>query len=382
MCATKLATYADLGNRAAARKTTNAADKRRPSGSPATPESRTPAEIVPKWQGGPLERSPLKTPIRPMEKLVTVQPPTGHLAADPERPEPSEHRGDQQPPACSSQAASPSSPRPGASSESPFSLRERSATVRPPRNVDPAPVDLESLADNDSVSSDVRSVTVDPNPTEPFLSLGRVEEKITKQRSRVRWDRRTQRIAPLFRTFASKALISAAAAAAVQWFEFGMRDADHDRTMPMNLGGDRRDHSRRSESCWCVEGRRLGSLLPESDRMLRSPSSRSTGTRSGSALMALATWLDRSARRSRFEDVEPRVEPPRRRGPTRPRVRPLDSRPCRRWESNPHGGDPPEDFKSSASAFSPRLRIAPRDRPGGEELPRWAPITMDIVPDV
>ena len=27
---------------------------------------------------------------------------------------------------------------------------------------------------------------------------------------------------------------------------------------------------------------------------------------------------------------------------------------CRRWESNPHGGYPPEDFKSSASAVSPR----------------------------
>jgi len=27
---------------------------------------------------------------------------------------------------------------------------------------------------------------------------------------------------------------------------------------------------------------------------------------------------------------------------------------CRRWESNPHGGDPPEDFKSSASAVPPR----------------------------
>jgi hypothetical protein len=29
----------------------------------------------------------------------------------------------------------------------------------------------------------------------------------------------------------------------------------------------------------------------------------------------------------------------------------------RRWESNPHGGSPPEDFKSSASAFPPRRQI-------------------------
>src|SRR3979409_1014943 len=30
---------------------------------------------------------------------------------------------------------------------------------------------------------------------------------------------------------------------------------------------------------------------------------------------------------------------------------------CRRWESNPHGGSPPEDFKSSASAFPPRRQV-------------------------
>ena len=33
---------------------------------------------------------------------------------------------------------------------------------------------------------------------------------------------------------------------------------------------------------------------------------------------------------------------------------------CRRWESNPHGGSPPEDFKSPASA------VPPRRRAGGE----------------
>ncbi len=35
---------------------------------------------------------------------------------------------------------------------------------------------------------------------------------------------------------------------------------------------------------------------------------------------------------------------------------------CRRWESNPQGGSPPEDFKSSASAVPPRR---PRFRPDG-----------------
>jgi hypothetical protein len=37
-------------------------------------------------------------------------------------------------------------------------------------------------------------------------------------------------------------------------------------------------------------------------------------------------------------------------------------RECRRWDSNPHGGSPPEDFKSSASAVPPhRLGLSLHD---------------------
>jgi hypothetical protein len=35
----------------------------------------------------------------------------------------------------------------------------------------------------------------------------------------------------------------------------------------------------------------------------------------------------------------------------------------RRWESNPHGGSPPEDFKSSASAIPPRRHVRCRSEP-------------------
>jgi hypothetical protein len=43
----------------------------------------------------------------------------------------------------------------------------------------------------------------------------------------------------------------------------------------------------------------------------------------------------------------------------------------RRWESNPHGGSPPEDFKSSASALPPRRQIRmPRQLQGRMTLIR------------
>lgn len=40
------------------------------------------------------------------------------------------------------------------------------------------------------------------------------------------------------------------------------------------------------------------------------------------------------------------------------RLNSIDNEECRRWDSNPHGGNPPEDFKSSASAIPPRRRGA------------------------
>jgi hypothetical protein len=44
--------------------------------------------------------------------------------------------------------------------------------------------------------------------------------------------------------------------------------------------------------------------------------------------------------------------------PSRGLTDPVDE--CRRWDSNPHGGSPPEDFKSSASAIPPRRHVLDR----------------------